>query len=549
MELADLLELIGIIIAVLALISERKRDFIFLKFNSLQRMLLFVALFFIHFLVAYDWFKKKWSWLDYFEFYGFPTSGTWAYFLTISTLTWAAWKIYRGKFPSANVPAVLSYYENLLQKNDFIYLSDLIEKYHSPDIIKYLEQYKAIEGHNQKSSIKFKNKVLQFYKNLKSKTRSFLKLKLLNNTTVVAEAASQSGIDPLINLENFGEIFKRNRKMFERYAQLKGKNMNSFYYHKIINNDSFIDNLTPINPYFFTSIITQLNTLEISNEGFVNRYLKTLITTQNSSFIREIRDTEELTAKNSFIIRKDTPILYALFNDINVARFNQVWRSIGNAALLEIKEEAKKSFSSLREEDIEHEKETLWQYQIYIAICYFDIMVREAIVTSLGHNMFLNYYVYFTEAIIENIKENPEIISRNHDILTEIIRNQGEWIRCVEKTKDTLLLDDITNCLAECCYELAISDTLTDNFKIQLITEAIQYMIEVNNQPISDEIFSSSVKALKNPFSYYFKTRTKNSREYLRVLQAVYGNRDILFRERYKEFNSEVLMFLDNKLE
>src|SRR5699024_2654182 len=97
-----------------------------------------------------------------------------------------------------------------------------------------------------------------------------------------------------------------------------------------------------------------------------------------------------------------------------------------------VQEEAKKEFSLLRD-DREKEGDTIWSFRIMVAICYFDIMVRQAIKQNIDDDMWMFYYRYFVSAIISNMQilpfENSDQNknSRNFDLIEEIFMRMMDW--------------------------------------------------------------------------------------------------------------------------
>src|SRR5690349_7667298 len=128
---------------------------------------------------------------------------------------------------------------------------------------------------------------------------------------------------------------------------------------------------------------------------------------KNGNLFREIKNNQNLGQFDAYAIEESRPILFALFNDVKVASINQAWRGIGEQAILEFEEEAKKDYSSLREQDSEQENDTTWSFRMTIAIWYFDIMVRQAIKQKVNDHMWMFYYVHFVEVILKNMRPLP----------------------------------------------------------------------------------------------------------------------------------------------
>ena len=124
MTVSDLLTLIGILLAVFAFISERNREYVFLKFSKVHLGLLIFAFIFIHYLLSYEWWRDKIAFVSIFELDGFPLSSAWAYIISVITLFLAIYKIFVGNFPLSNRKKVLKYYEKLLLGNDVDFIEE-----------------------------------------------------------------------------------------------------------------------------------------------------------------------------------------------------------------------------------------------------------------------------------------------------------------------------------------------------------------------------------------------------------------------------------------
>ncbi len=99
MTVSDLLTLTGILLAIIAFISERNREYIFLKLSNFDLGLLVILFLYIHFLLTFGWWRQRIISLQIFEFEGFPSPAAWAYILSISVLTYSIWRIFFGAFP------------------------------------------------------------------------------------------------------------------------------------------------------------------------------------------------------------------------------------------------------------------------------------------------------------------------------------------------------------------------------------------------------------------------------------------------------------------
>ncbi len=321
-------------------------------------------------------------------------------------------------------------------------------------------------------------------------------------------------------------------------------------------NEEFVIKVSNVYPYFFTRIISEMDNQEVKDADFTNLFLKTLIVTKNKQFFNEIRNNQNLVEFNTYSIEKQRPILYSLFNNIKVAELNEVWRAVGEQAILEMEVEAKKSFSPLREANREQDEDTIWSYRIQNAIWFFDIMVRQAIKGGITHHMWLFYYWHFTKAILKNIPNinnyEPEsaIPSRNHELLESIISKSCDWIYVVIKSKKNAISKSITTCMGKCVYEIAISNKLSDKTKHYLIDWQWETIITLWDDNVADEILEKVVndyfEALSKPImGLDFYSIKKN--KYTRIMNLLYEKRDTpkftstLEKERVIKFKKEVI--------
>ncbi|GIJ95185.1 hypothetical protein CAPN002_24030 [Capnocytophaga stomatis] len=510
MTISDLLTLIGILFAILAFISERNREYIVLKLSKKELIVIALSFLYVHFLLSFQWWANRFEFLKYFQIKGFPTPNAWAYLLSVFVLFYSIWKIFFAQFPLSSKEKLLSYYRKLLIRNDFAFLAQLVEKYHLHQVIEFLREKKTIKIENETGLWQFDH---QEY--LKAEKKVIKGRKLV-----------------------YGEII----------------------YYGIILNDSFLDNVANYNPYLFSQIIQELSEQSLKNDDFVNRYLKVLMTSKNGNFFREVRNNQNLGEFNTYFLSEERPILYALFKDIRVCSINEAWRGIGEPAILEIQEEAKKEYSVLRESEKEQDSDTIWSFRITIAIWYFDIMVREAIRQGVDKHMWMFYYYHFVSAIISNMEELPfensdvNRKSRNFELIEDIFSKMMDWKNVIINSKNNNLAKSVYDCIGQCIYEVATTHKLTEEDKNYLINwiweDLIKSFSEDNrSREIVDEIIDFGFEMFKHP-SILFTTDPRfikdDSKMYLSALEILWDKRDQpkltgAIMERATRFKTEVI--------
>jgi hypothetical protein len=510
MTISDLLTLIGILLAIIAFISERNREYVILKLSNIEITVFVILFFHIHFLLSYQWWTDKLEFLKGTQIKGFPTPDAWAYIISIGILSYSIWKVFFGHFPISRKKQLLSYYKKLLLRNDIPFLAQLIEKYHLDQVIKFLRKKKTIK------------------------------------------------IEEEIGLWQLD--YQKYLKAYDKAIKVRELVYGNVIYYNIILNDAFLENVANLNPYLFSQIIQELNEQDLKDDDFVNRYLKILMTNKNGNLFREIRKNQNLGQFDAYSIKEERPILYALFKDIKVCSINQAWRGIGEPAILEICGEAKKEYSVLRESDREQESDTTWSFRITIAISYFDIMVREAIRQNINDHMWMFYYRHFVSVLISNIQKLPfansdvNRYSRNFDLIEDIFSKMMNWKDVIIKSKNNKLSKSVYDCIGQCIYEVATTDKLREEDKNYLINWIWEDLIKSIGQDdrsskIVEELIVFGFDMFKRP-SILFTTDpsfTKDEcRMYLSALRTLWNNRDIpiltgVIGQRATNFKKQVI--------
>lgn len=512
MTISDILTLIGILIAIFAFISEKSRQYILLKLSKTNIVFICVSSAFIHFLISYEWWRQKFSIFEIFEFKGFPTTGAWSYLISITLLSLVIWRIFYGSFPLSRREKLLKYYKKLILRNDIDFLAQLVEENHLNQIIGYLRIKKSIE---------------------------------------IPNPTGHWNIDHPKYMEIYNQ--RTNTK-----SHLYGKSV----FYQIILNDAFLEKIANLNPYLFASIIKELNTNEVKDTYFVNRFLKILILNKNSDFFREIKNNQNLEEYDSYLIEDSRPILFALFNDVNVCAVNEAWRGVGEQAIQEMQEETKREFSLLRESDREQDNDTLWSFRITIAIWYFDIMVRRAIVQNVDSHMYLFYYHYFISAILDNMEELPDVDSernrhtRNFDLIQMIFTNMMDWKKVMIESTNSKLITSMYSCLGLCIYKLATTAKLRPEDKNELIDCIWFNLIESYGENeeqnrIVEEAIDLGYKMFKKPTTIFYpdvsyREISKEDKMYLEALKVLWTKRDIykitdIYKTRADRFKTEII--------
>lgn len=98
MSISDVLTIIGLLIAVIAILSENKREYVLFRLSYWHYLLFGVGFILINYLVFYEWFIDRIALLYLFENENLPFPETWAYITTILLLGIFIFTVIKGRF-------------------------------------------------------------------------------------------------------------------------------------------------------------------------------------------------------------------------------------------------------------------------------------------------------------------------------------------------------------------------------------------------------------------------------------------------------------------
>ena len=230
------------------------------------------------------------------------------------------------------------------------------------------------------------------------------------------------------------ECDKKKRKIREKY---------SFAYkvfEDFVENELFIEKTVEIQPSFFCKMIPLMT--DRKEEDFVQNILRFLFKKKSTLFFKEINEAEKIPFIDGCSIDSNSKILYSFFDDINVAIENSIWRSIGEPTIDELRNEISNSNSYLLREkpDNDDTKSICFSdSKIWIAICFFDILMNCAIKNGVKDNVWISYYENFTDLLLkcmkkENVANNEK--TQAYYLIEKMISNLENLTRYAAKQKN-----------------------------------------------------------------------------------------------------------------
>ncbi len=468
MTISDIITTISLVIAIVAIISEKNRKHLLLKFSHFDFSLYIFAFLMINYFVFYYQFYSNGYYFDflYFENFGLRNPSNYSYIISIFVLVSILFKILLSFYPNRKINKVLRYYRSLIENNEIPMLLDLIEKYHIKDIKKYI---RASKDYNPDSDAW----MLERFRKTSLKEKVSNKLK-----------------DAWKNINKYSVSNKYN------YA----KNV----LHNIINDHAFVALAANIRPYMFARIFEDFKKEKRNSfpDELINQFLIELLKERNFWLIKELKQTANFDSGQPDWFFNENKIIASLIQNLSVADVNQIWQPFGEEAMKEIDEENNmgansRLFQQYRNDDL------LWEYKLFISINFFNILIIESIVKKYsGTHFHLHYYWIFTEKILKIFETSPpkdfeKIDTYFHYLIKIINDNIFHWLRLANKYENDRFYD-IISCIGSQINCLTKNPYFGEKRKIDFIERILTFYCNVEEKAktklIRDELDKILIK-------------------------------------------------------
>ena len=424
MTISDIITLVSLIIAILAILTNKNRDHLLLKFHLVDYILFTGAFTLINYFVFYDAFFSKGIYIArlYFIDFGLKNPKNYAYLISLISLSYFFYKIYYAFYPNSRLKSVSHFYRRLIESNESGFLLDLIERYHKKDIVQLVD--KSMDDNPdpdwwmrrlQRESFKVKAK--------KAYARSV------------------------------AYLFPSSKYNKNGYAML--------VMHEVMNDPAFIALASNQRPYLFAEIFASFkkNKRRIFPRELVNSFLSQIIESKNFWLIKELKQSQDFDGGQPEWFFDQNRLLASLLKDLSVSDVNEIWRPFGDAAVNEIEEERTKGYESKMFQEFRDEQ-FLWEYRTYYAIQFFQILITEAIVAKYKNcHFWLFYYRSITDAILTTFKKFPpkefeEVETVYHKFIDLMIDNIFGWLHTSNRNNDEEFHLNILDCLGQIIHEI-----------------------------------------------------------------------------------------------
>lgn len=483
--------MISLVIALVAIISEKNRKHLLLKFSSFDFVLYFIAFILINYFVFYDQFHQKGLFLDYlyFENFGFQNPSNYSYIISLIVLVSILFKIWYSFYPNRKKNKVLHYYKTLIENNEISMLLDVLEKYHIKDIRNYIKRSKDYDP-NSKDWLfgRFKKKTFN---------------------------------------ERIGDFWNRFWRHTNPYSRYNKNSYASFVLHNIVNDPAFVTLASNLRPYFFADIFDTFKKEKRNSfpEDLVNQYLVQLIKTKNFWLIKELKQSDNFDIGQPDWFFEENRIIAGLIQDVSVADVNEIWRPFGEEAIKEIENEKNFGIDSRLYQQYRND-DLLWEYEVFVSIKFFNILIIESIVQKYsGTHFFLHYYWHITEKILDNFLSAPpidfeKIESNYHYLIKKMNDNLFHWLTLANDYELDRLYD-IVRCIGNQINCLSKSPFFGEERKLDFIESVLYQYCNIEEKSKTSLIRDELDKILNKP-----SMLTKKNDPYYQYVSQVWSKFD-----------------------
>ncbi len=395
---ANILTVIAILVAGYTLLSEEKRNDLLLRMGWIDKLFLLTActlIAYITFIPVLSYFKLTipfpWLW-------GFNADLT-TFSVILLVLIYLVFKVLGKRLPQSRIQSWNDTSLQLLRQRKYKELSYLVDKYHI--------QFCSI--HKDKWYDRLRSKLPNVYRDELDA--------LIKGDQKKISATTRWGVRAI------DWLLPTRQKLKDR---------TTVGLQRLLHSKSFVQYYGLHNP----QACMELTLLPWAvSDKFSDLFLQTLMLDTESTFYREIRDTQQISISSGYYIDPANPLLFFYLSDLTIAIDQQIWKPIGDSATTYISKQTDCAENLYNQPyHWSYEDEERWACPIYTSLHFFDVMVQRAIYTKVDDHMWLRYYYTFLKHILEKYQPSPRVsqtssIPTRYDyLINEIFDNCISWL-------------------------------------------------------------------------------------------------------------------------
>lgn len=274
--------------------------------------------------------------------------------------------------------------------------------------------------------------------------------------------------------------------------------------HKVLISKDFVGYLIIVNKVIPIKLTAGRYFLYL--DEFTDNLFRMLISSKDSPLYRELKDNDFYFSQENKV-REEYFILHYFFNNAEKAVEAMIWQPLGNYICKFINELNKDEDFYNSYSDFYVDSDEKWECPIFVGIQFFDVMVKCSIYQELDEHMWLMYYKKFLDKILEKIDR-----SKNSDVSQEfplkfdylifrIISNCCDWVSASNDIYNDVIqslapVEFASECLGQMIRKLVLSDKLFEHQKISYLEKTLKLMTDLDssgNERLSKKIFNSIV--------------------------------------------------------
>lgn len=484
MEPTVLYTIIGLLVAIYAIIPAESKLDLRVRFNWLDISILIVALLLVHYILFFPVLYNlgivkplgNWKW-------GFNPNNT-SYLIILSATVFLFIRYTRARLRKNKISVFQKLSESLLQENKFSELLFLIEKNYK----RLFKIYKADFLLNRLKKKLTLDPIFQI---------DFSAFGLPSNQINDDESSitwiEKSKRTVLSSIQDYLIYIPAG----ERESRIAEKIIS-----RVLLSNKFNGHLSRINP---TICLKILDFKFRERKKFQALFVKNLLKDRSSIIYFEIYYSQEMTGIYRYKLDEHNPFLFYFLNDANKANELAIYKPFGDSFLEYLDElHLSNKTDKYNQPILNYFEEDRWDCPLHTIIRFFEIMVIEALYQNIEWHMWLYYFPSFVTKILRNLDPDPTVdLSREwptpyHYLLYELLSVLRNFVRAIEEIpvdQENIVLDnervDHENdnipksailAIGLIVKDIIMTDKLEDRFKSYLIKTVLRLLSELNTK-------------------------------------------------------------------
>lgn len=326
---------------------------------------------------------------------------------------------------------------------------------------------------------------------------------------------------------------------------------------KLLTVPNFISYLAVSYPYLCIEILKE--PLAVGEE-FTDLFIQALIEDDTSIFYAELKNNHNLNGHHRLALPPENKLLRYFFSDVRVAAKFGIFRPVGETVCRTI--EFSSSIGASHNGPLGYYDEVgKYKCPIFCGIHFFQIMVHEGIHQGIHDHLWLHYFTHFADKILLRLRplrdedSNHEFPSPFHFLLYKIVSISTEWIDEAQyvdlhanKLSDAQLTLvernyiplEAAQALGQIMHSIIESEKLDARFKVYMLEVVLGRIKRFPNSFGMDTL----ARALEKSIIHGYDILTTDT-PYKQALHQIYQSVDYSIRAGTPHFNNELSSVLN----